>query len=68
MTDREADTYFSRAQAALDDRGGRFVRDKPLMSGVPQLPEASPWRCEPVGIEPPLGVDVNAVPDLVRVP
>jgi hypothetical protein len=67
MTEKK-DCYFNRAADALDDRGGRFVRDKPLMGAVPALPDASPWHREAVGLEPPLGHDINVVPDLVRAP
>lgn len=59
-------TYYSHAQADADlAAGGRYakVEERPVV-GVPiypALPASSPWHCDPIGIEPPLGIDVNAM-------
>ena len=69
----ERDTYLSRAKATLDDEaGGRFTKQMPSTiihknpaAQYPRLPSSSPWSAPcPSGGEPPLNVDVNAVPDL----
>jgi hypothetical protein len=66
--DRKArSTYFQHAQSVIDeDRGGRFsaVGSSPKVVGTssisyPQQPEGSPWRCDPVPPEMPLGYSVN---------
>jgi hypothetical protein len=61
-------TYQAHAAASVDEeRGGRFsVRTKPTVVGqspisYPKQPEGSPWACDPLPIEPPLGVDINAM-------
>ena len=62
------DTFLSRAQAELDEAGGRYQKQKPtkiIGAGPPQyphLPPSSPWSAPcPSGVEPVLGVDVNAL-------
>jgi hypothetical protein len=57
------ETYFERAQVDLEaELGGRFAKPRPMVSGeVPEQPATSPWSRDPVGREPPLGIDVNAV-------
>lgn len=68
----QRDTYLARAQAELDEAGGRFKGKTPSTiihknpaSIYPRLPSSSPWaKPDPSGDEPPLGIDVNAVPDL----
>ena len=66
----QRDTYLARAQAELDEAGGRFKRQTPRLVGAgppqyPRLPSSSPWASpDPSGDEPPLGIDVKAVPDL----
>jgi hypothetical protein len=60
-------TYFQHAQADPElELGGRFKKLTPSsvtgtspMSVVPQQPENSPWRCDPVPPEMPLGYSVN---------
>ena len=62
-------TYFSQAQASIDeDRGGRFSVLTPTQvvgrSSVsyPRLPSTAPAnQAAIVGDEPPLGIDVNAL-------
>jgi hypothetical protein len=62
-------TYFSQAQANMDDeRGGRYATlNKPSVTGsspsvmVPQQPANSFWSCDPVPPEMPLGYDINAM-------
>jgi hypothetical protein len=61
-------TYHSVAASTVDDeRGGRFaVEGKQTVIGssavaYPQQPSTSPWHSEPIGTEPPLGFDVNAI-------
>ncbi|MGB6663917.1 MAG: hypothetical protein WCB09_00710 [Methylocella sp.] len=65
---QEATTYAALAASALSDEcGGRYAieRPRPLLSVNDLPPEAVPgWSHDPVGPEPPLGVDVNEVPDL----
>jgi hypothetical protein len=63
-------TYMSIAEAAADElAGGRFAQtaNKQRVIGTgpivyPAQPENSPWRCDPCGIEPPLGFSVNDQP------
>jgi hypothetical protein len=61
-------TYFSRAGDVELELGGRFAKLTPTtvtgsdpVSKVPRQPEGSPWANDPLGTEPPLGIDVNAV-------
>jgi hypothetical protein len=60
-------TYFGRSQASIDmDNldGAYLVGSEPAMSG----PFAAPsWPADP-GVEPPLGIDVNAVEDMLFTP
>jgi hypothetical protein len=68
------DTFFSRAARTLgSELGGRFSHEpeaRPRIVGkgplpYPQQPTGSPWAgADPTGDEPPLGIDVNAVPDV----
>jgi hypothetical protein len=67
-TDRN--TYFARAQAELDDAGGRFamLSKATIVSGstpVPRQPEGSPWSQsldQLVGPEPPLEFRIDDAP------
>jgi hypothetical protein len=63
VTGTALNTLFERARAEPEPTG-RFaaITSPPLFSGVPRLPEASPWFSYPVPQEPPLGIDVNSVP------
>jgi hypothetical protein len=62
-------TYHGVAQtSADDDRGGRFAAVSPTRTVVgaapisyPKLPANSPWACDPVPTEPPLGFSVDAM-------
>jgi hypothetical protein len=62
-------TFLDFAQAAASDIGGRFAaHSKELVVGstpgpiYPALPASSPWSgADPVGLEPPLGQDLNIV-------
>jgi len=61
------DTYFSRAQTEVGtELGGRYKHLAPApVTGVPQYPQQppnSPFHHDPTGAEPPLGIDVNAMP------
>src|SRR5262245_57466887 len=63
---REAATYHSVAQAALDDeRGGRYSgQGKPTITGssqihYPRQPAGSPWARDECPPEPPLGFSVE---------
>jgi hypothetical protein len=61
---REMTTFRSFADAfANETRGGRFAKSDTGPTIKP-LPPNSPWASNPVPDEPPLGFDVNAVPDL----
>ena len=63
-----ATTYFQQSQVAeeLDAKAGRFAKPS-VVSGsepavrYPRLPSSSPWASDPVPVEPPLGIDVNAL-------
>ena len=64
--DRQAQTYFERAQVEVgSELGGRYRHLAPAsVAGVPQYPQQppnSPFRQDPTGAEPPLGIDVNAM-------
>jgi hypothetical protein len=60
-------TYFQHAQTDPElELGGRFKKLTPStvvgtspMSVVPHQPEGSPWKCDPVPAEMPLGYSVN---------
>jgi hypothetical protein len=58
------DTFQSRAQAEADEIQGRFAQEHKatvIGTGPVQYPMAAPnWSADPVGVEPPLGQDVNA--------
>src|SRR5262245_8777504 len=68
IEERRLRTYHGHAQAAVDDeRQGRFATlDKATVTGqgagpiYPQMPDGNPWATEPIGTEPPLGIDINA--------
>jgi hypothetical protein len=62
-------TYKSIAEANADlELGGRYAKvTKTTVTGSgpishPQLPEGNPFKCDPVGIEPPLGFSVEDQP------
>jgi hypothetical protein len=64
---RLRDTFHTRAQVDPDEPGGRFAKLHPTSvtgssptSHVPPLPPSSPWHCDPVPKEEPLGYSVNA--------
>jgi hypothetical protein len=67
--DRRMNTYLAHAEAnALDDAQGRFAAPerRPTIVGAkaeisyPAQPEGSPWAKEPIGLEPPIGVEIDA--------
>jgi hypothetical protein len=46
------------------EEGGRFAKPQTVIGATPtvQYPMAAPnWSVDPTGVEPPLGIDVNAV-------
>jgi hypothetical protein len=64
-------TFLDHLEA---EGGGRFAEAarregmaKPQVTGTspsanyPTLPASSPWHADPIGVEPTLGVDVNAL-------
>jgi hypothetical protein len=60
MTTNDRDSFFSRAIADPDEAGGRYAKLNPSkVTGstptVPQQPAKSPWACDPVPLEPPVG-------------
>jgi len=66
MSDQQKDTFFSRAIADPDEAGGRYAKLNPAkVTGstptptVPQQPINSPWACDAVPLEPPLGFSVD---------
>jgi hypothetical protein len=62
---REASTYFEQARIEALHEGGRLARmSQPTFVGATPgwaRPRASGMQDDPVGQEPPLGIDVNAV-------
>jgi hypothetical protein len=66
----QASTLLDHARAAAaDEAGGRFARIQPQSvigsTPVPQYPQAgTPFQSDPCGLEPPLGYDINAMPEL----
>ena len=69
----ERNTFLSRTEAELEEKsGGRFKKNRRTTivgvnpaSAYPRLPPNSPWASPcPTGVEPPLNVDINAMPDL----
>src|SRR5580698_8811631 len=63
----EGSTHFSRASADDDAPGGRWAKPPAHVTGsttlAPMLP-APTWTQARIPDEPPLGMDVNALPDL----
>jgi hypothetical protein len=61
----KADCYFNRAQSEVGQELGRFSHlTKASVTPVtqyPQQPPNSPFRQDPAGAEPPLGIDVNSM-------
>lgn len=62
-------TYLDHASAEADQvSSGRFANQTATrVAGVPKYPRqpaTSHWSRDPTGVEPPLNLDVNAVPDL----
>jgi hypothetical protein len=62
---RDASTLLDHVS---NDSGGRFaVIGKPTVIGsepsaqYPTLPSSSPWAADPVGVEPPTGVEIGAM-------
>jgi hypothetical protein len=67
---QQGSTFHQHAQAqALDTAGGRFaaVGTPRVVGSTPnpsaQYPAAAAHQADPVGVEPPLGYDVNAMPE-----
>jgi hypothetical protein len=61
-------TYFAHANDVELEIGGRFAKVMPTtITGsepivkYPKQPEGSPWASDPIGAEPPLGIDINAM-------
>jgi hypothetical protein len=64
--DRQAQTYFERAQETIgEEMGGRFKHlGSASVTGVPQYPQQPPnsvWSGDVVPPEPPLGFDINSM-------
>jgi hypothetical protein len=64
----QAGTFFSHAQTQAGElSGGRFAATgTPHVTGatpVPNYPAAAAHQRDPVPIEPPLGIDINAMPE-----
>jgi hypothetical protein len=65
LREAQLPTTYHHLAGLDDDLGGRF-RVKETIAGeqaatqYPRQPEASPWAGDPVGLEPPLGVEINA--------
>jgi hypothetical protein len=67
---RDGSTYADHTALISPTAGGRFVSHSApptvVKSGqeYPRQPVGSPWHDDPVGIEPSLGVDINASVDI----
>lgn len=68
MSDKPTSTMFHQAQLSAHDLGGRYkpsAQSAPAVTGealtpkVPMQPAHSPWRCDPTGLEAPLGFSVE---------
>jgi len=59
-----ASTYFGREYVAAAEAGGRYAQVGAENFGEP-LPGAN-WSRDPTGTEPPLGVDIETVPEEAR--
>lgn len=61
-------SYFAVAKALAQaaEHGGRHS-EQPQPEQLPRQPANSPWSCDPVPPEPPLGYSVDALPDLTKV-
>jgi hypothetical protein len=71
LEQQRGSTFHQHAQAqANDTAGGRFaaVGVPRVVGSVPnpssQYPAAAAHQADPVGVEPPLGIDINAMPGL----
>ena len=66
------DTYFNRASADADMVGGRFKKaTEASVTGTPTYPTppSGPWATpDPSGPEPPLGYEIDALPELGGAP
>jgi hypothetical protein len=65
----QASSILDHARAAANDLGGgRFAAiGSPTVVGaqpLPKYPAAGAHQSDPVGTEPPLGIDINAMPEL----
>jgi hypothetical protein len=67
---QQTGTFFSHGVSqALDTAGGRYgaAMGAPNVTGatpIPKYPAAGGHQHDPVGTEPPLGIDINAMPGL----
>ena len=60
----EPATLFARARAGLDDTdvpGGRYAAQQAHFPGEGSYPAAAEWTRDGVGLEPPSGIDINAL-------
>jgi hypothetical protein len=57
------DTMHTRAMAEFSlEHAGRHAKQNTVIgTGAPNYPAGPAWSVDPTGVEPPLGVDVNAV-------
>ena len=61
---RNASTLHQFASSEAGEIGGRFAKPATVNASqqavhYPKLPTSSPWSCDPVPPEEPLGIDVN---------
>lgn len=61
MMANEPNTYHALAQTELGP-DGRFAKRAVGPQAIPPQPANSPWACDPVPTEPPLGRNVNEAP------
>jgi hypothetical protein len=58
---RDAGTFLSHTH---NDEGGRFAKPQQIVGAkpVPEYPAGPNWAPQAVGVEPPLGFDINETP------
>jgi hypothetical protein len=58
---RDAGTFLSHTHS---DEGGRFAKPQQIVGSapVPEYPAGPNWSPQAVGVEPPLGFDINETP------
>jgi hypothetical protein len=57
---KDASTFLSHTH---NEEGGRFAKPQQVVGATPapDYPAGQNWANDPTGVEPPLGIDVNAI-------